>query len=281
MLARLEKREVYVKRAEWEEIKVRQPYVTIATNENIRLKLDTNSVLSREIFCGFEKEELAFVKRFLKKGDVFIDIGAHIGFFSLLAQKLVGSTGRVLSFEPSPATAAQFKENIVLNHSEGIEVFHMAFSNAKGTCEFYVSANGYEAWNSLAKPDVNDAFVPISVPTTSIDEFLADQALAPSGVKLIKIDVEGWEKTVLSGGRQSLAANNAPALLVEFTERNLRNAGCTGEELYRQIESLGYRLYRYDYLANSLQWFPSQEWFSYMNLVALKPYHLQFGIKGQ
>jgi FkbM family methyltransferase len=68
----------------------------------------------------FENDELTFLERYLKEGDVFIDVGANIGIFSLVAAKMVGATGKVISFEPTLSTFQRLNENIILNNFTNI-----------------------------------------------------------------------------------------------------------------------------------------------------------------
>jgi hypothetical protein len=89
---------------------------------------------------------------------------------------------------------------------------------------------------------------------------------------MVKIDVEGWESRVLSGGIVTLSRSDAPVLQVEFTEENARQAGTSCRELYEQLVRLGYTLFTYDKKSNSL--FPDalRDNYPYLNLIACKNY---------
>lgn len=79
----------------------------------------------------YERGFAEFLKQNLKKGDIFIDVGANIGLFTLLSSKLVGNVGRILSFEPNPEIFEQLEVNVNLNNSKNIELFNFALGSWK------------------------------------------------------------------------------------------------------------------------------------------------------
>lgn len=209
-------------------------------SSNIKINLYADSILSRLIYEGFEKEETDYLQYVLKEGDIFIDIGANVGLFSLLASEIVGNKGSVVSFEPSPITAARLIENTKLNNLKNIYIRNVGLSDKKGNLTFYVSKNGYDAWNSFAPSQDNKLEKTISVPTSTLDLELLN--VDKSRVKLVKIDVEGWEKFVLYGGKDFLL-NYSPIVMVEFTEENTFNAGYPVHEIYDIMKNFGYEWY--------------------------------------
>ena len=110
-------------------------------------------------------------------------------------------------------------------------------SNEKGELTFYVSENGYDAWNSFA-PSTGQKMqkeVPVLVSTLDYELDLVEK----SKIRLIKIDVEGWEKFVLWGGKQFFN-NYAPHVMVEFTDENTINAGYYASDIYDIMVAWGY-----------------------------------------
>ena len=97
----------------WHKKFVEKDFFQFNLNDDVRINLYEDSVLSRLIYDGFEKHETNYLSTILKNGDIFLDIGANIGLFSLLASKLVGEQGKVISFEPSVDVFLRLKENIV------------------------------------------------------------------------------------------------------------------------------------------------------------------------
>lgn len=209
-------------------------------NSNVKINLYKDSVLSRLIYDGFEKEETDYLTSVLSEGDIFVDIGANIGLFSLIASKIVGNNGLVISFEPSPITFNRLIENVKLNNLNNIDSRNIGLSNVKDELTFYVSDNGYDAWNSFAPSQDNKLESSIRVLVSPLDAEL--QNIEKSKIKLIKIDVEGWEKFVLKGGSEFFV-NYSPIVMAEFTEENTFSAGYAVHEIYDIMKDFGYEWY--------------------------------------
>lgn len=236
----------------------------------VQMMLYKDNKLSFEIFHGFELDEIDFVNRFLKKGDTFVDIGTNVGLFSLHASAMVGKSGKVISFEPSSATVQRLQENIALNRCNNVEIVPKGLSYESGVLELVVAGNGYDAFNSFAIPSMGAITAREKVEVTTMDEFMKLKGINPKEVKLIKIDVEGWELQVLKGGIAFFGHVDAPVLLVEFTENNAKNAGTSCIELSQFLQTLGYTLYVYDSKLKKLTSEPFGKTYDYKNLIASK-----------
>lgn len=232
---------------------------------NLKIRLYNDSLLSKIIFDGFEKNEFAFVKSTLKEDDIFLDLGANIGLFSLLASKCVGRNGKVVAFEPAPIIYNRLIENTQLNALKNIDARNIGLSNEKGELTFYVSENGYDAWNSFAPSTDGKLQKKILVPVSTIDHEL-DQ-FDKTKIKLVKIDVEGWEKFVLSGGTHFFK-QYAPIVMVEFTDENTINAGYYASDIYDIMVSFGYEWYALK--KGVLVREPKRIHYPYLNLIAIK-----------
>lgn len=231
----------------------------------LKIILYRDSILSKIIYDGFEKEELSFVKETLTEGDIFIDIGANVGLFSLTASDCIGTTGSIISFEPSPITFERLMENISLNAIRNIDLRNIGLSNQSGELNFYVSDNGYDAWDSFAPGQDNKLQKVIVVSVSTLDQEL--EQVDKSRIKLIKIDVEGWEKYVLIGGK-NLFTNYAPIVMVEFTEENTFNAGYAIHEIYDLMVDYGYVWHKIK--DGKLIHDPKKLYYPYNNLIAIK-----------
>lgn len=203
--------------------------------KDLKLNLYKDSILSRFIYDGFEKEEVDFVLKTLNEDDIFIDIGSNIGLFSILASRKVGDKGQVICFEPAPKTYERLLENVELNQLKNIKAINLGLSDSEGELKFYYSDSGFDAWNSFA-PDyrLKKSMV---VKTSTLDKELGE--INKSQVKLVKIDVEGWEKFVIKGGTLFFQ-NYSPIVIVEFTEENTFNAGYSVHDIFTELEKLGY-----------------------------------------
>lgn len=230
-----------------------------------------DSVLSRLIYNGFEETELLFLRRYLKTSDIFIDIGANIGLFSLHAAQVIGNRGKVLAFEPAPVTYSRLLLNVDLNgFGSIITCNNLGLSDKKGHLKMNISSSGYDAWNTFAP--ITRAFFndQIDVPVETLDNYLTEQKMGAKDISLIKVDVEGWETFVFKGASKLLKDKDAPVLLVEFTDEYAFAAGTNCYELYDLIKSYGYNWYMYDDIKNQLLPDPKRLHYPYNNLIAVK-----------
>jgi FkbM family methyltransferase len=183
----------------------------------------------------------------LRPGDVVYDVGANVGFFTVLAAHLVGRTGRVVAFEPLPANVAALRHNVELNRFDNVTIVEAAVAAAAGSAGLVLA--GEPTWAKLApstgeperpttggQPVAAGAPTPaVSVRLVSVDDLLASGALPPP--TLVKIDVEGAELEVVAGMRATLRTHQ-PILLCEMHGKNREFAALLREVAYeaRTIE---------------------------------------------
>ena len=151
------------------------------------------------------------IVRTVRSGDAVFDVGAHIGFFSMLAARCAGPTGRVIAFEPLQPNIDRLRDAVVANDVRNIESYCLALSDRAGDELFALHESSLEGLL------IGDGALPathastISVPTSTIDDLVARGMPAPD---LIKIDVEGAEGRVIAGARDTITTH-PPALLIE------------------------------------------------------------------
>lgn len=236
----------------------------------VKMGLYFDSRLSREIYCDeFELKERQFINAFLKEGDIFVDVGANIGLFTLIASYRVGKRGRIYSFEPCSKTYRRLVNNVELNHMNNVCCYQSALSDHTGQIEMNVSLDGYDAWNSIAQPIAGRSFAIETVCELKWDDFARDHNLI-GRVKLIKVDVEGWESRVLSGGYESFSRQDAPVLQVEFTDQASQSAGTSCQSIYHQLEEFGYQMFIYEEELRRIIPDPMRDSYPYVNLLATK-----------
>lgn len=234
----------------------------------MRLYLDDE--LSRLIYCDeFEMAERLFLNHFLRRGDVFVDVGCNIGLFTLIAARRVGGAGHVYGFEPCSRTFARLEANLRLNGFANVSCYRMSLSDRHGEATLTAPVDGYGAWGSLAHPVRGKSFTTETVAMLPWDDFAQEHQLI-GRVVAMKIDVEGWEARVLSGASKALAREDAPVLQVEFTEEAARAAGSSCAELYHRLEGFGYRMFTYDVERGRLLPDPLRESYPYLNVIAAK-----------
>ena len=239
--------------------------------DGVKIMLEKNNQLSFAIHQGFEQDELDFVRHYLTPGMGFLDIGANIGLFSLTAAKILAGSAPCLAVEPASSTRLRLEENIQLNNQGPyIQILPWAFSDAHGELPLKLAQEGFDAFHSFAHPFMGGQDGVEMVSTQTLDQWKNQNTDLAEKIRLIKIDVEGWEANVLKGGRNWLSQDNAPVLLVEFTEANAQQAGYSCIHLSNLLSELGYRLFRYHPKSKSIKPEPPQQTYDYQNLLAIK-----------
>jgi FkbM family methyltransferase len=160
---------------------------------------------------GGEPEVQAALQRYLRPGMIFYDIGANIGFFSLLAARIVGEHGRVIAFEADPEIAVRLRGHIVRNNFRAISVEEKAVWSEPGTVFFARTDPATSPDRGLGRVVANGAADTIQVDAVSLDAYV-QTAPAPD---FLKCDVEGAEVEVFRGA-QRLLAEKRPVILCEM-----------------------------------------------------------------
>lgn len=215
-------------------------FVVAAIAPGFKLKCDLQDPEQEKIyFYGHyhERYEARLIQQMLAPGEHFWDIGANIGYFSLMAAAALHHTGQVVAFEPGQTAYRRIQENIALNHFSNIQAVNLAASNSAGEAKLYLAreiadtgANLYQGAEGRGEFEI--------IQTITLDAFLSQEHLPPP--HFIKVDVEGAELAVLQGAAQMLATA-APLLLLEMEEKNLRAAGTDKAAVQEWLEPLGYR----------------------------------------
>jgi FkbM family methyltransferase len=254
----------------WAAVAGRRGTFVTKLQPNLRIRLYGDSELCRLIYCrNFEMGEREFVNHFLRPGDVFVDVGANIGLFTLIAASRVGPTGKVIAFEPTPETYERLVGNVRLNRLCNVDCVKSALSDHTGELDLARSADGFDAWNSFAAPTKGQTALRERVGVIEWDCYAKAHRLS-GNVTMMKIDVEGWESRVLAGGREMLSRSDSPVLQVEFTDDAAQAAGSSCRALYEFLESLGYRMFVYDADRRSLAQNGLRDRYPYANLLAVK-----------
>ena len=164
---------------------------------------------SRYYEADYEPETFRFFHENLKTGDTVLDIGGHIGLFAVVTAKLVGPTGKVFSFEPTPFTRGVLQQVVDLNQcSETVEVCGEAVSSKRGETVFFDTGDTISNANSLVKTVRSKREIPITL--VSVDGFVKERGLT---ARCLKIDVEGSEMDVLTGARETFLTMHPVARL--------------------------------------------------------------------
>ena len=182
---------------------------------------DTKYVLidlsSLSIFYkNYEPNVLRIILNQLSKGDVFIDIGAHIGKYSFLSAKKVGANGKVIAVEPNPIAFKALKSGIKENRLANVIPLNIAVSNNNAIIQFYLFRSSVGSGMKVSEGSYNTIFVKSMTLDTLVN------ILKLNRVNFIKIDVEGAELEVLMGAMNTLI-NYKPQLIIEVWDINFKN----------------------------------------------------------
>lgn len=195
------------------------------------------------IYSGLdEPDEMGFLLHVLRSDDLFVDVGANVGVYSVLAAGVTGAP--TIAFEPAPATFNDLRENLALNRIElKVDSRNVAIGATHGTIRFS-TVRGPQ--NHVLREDESVATA-VEVPIHPLDEALAGRV--PT---LLKIDVEGYEGAVLDGGRRTLESPTLLAVIMEIGKHTARY-GHDEMTLRRQMQAFGFTMCRYDAIARTLE----------------------------
>jgi FkbM family methyltransferase len=211
---------------------------TIRTRHGFRMRVNLGDWLGRHVFVAgdYEYGTARLIRSLLKSRDLFVDVGANVGFFTLLGARCVGSRGSVFAFEPLDELRRELLGNVRRNQYTHVTVRGEAVSDRTGVVPYYAAQPNHLGCSSLRRLDQASDIV--AVRTVRLDEVLPRERR----IRLIKIDVEGAELRVLEGMGDRLASDR-PDIVVEITDSYLRGFGDSAEALSRHLSSLGYHMY--------------------------------------
>lgn len=195
---------------------------------------------------GFAESDVSYyLLKYLNKGETFIDIGAHFGFYSLLASDIVGQEGRVLSFEPTTSTFNQLSKNITNSNNDNIKIYNLAAFNLKTEMEFNDYGIIHSSFNSFFanRGEKNLECRKVKVRAVIVDDFL-EENLPGGRINLVKIDAESSEFQVLTGLQNTIQKYH-PVIILEVGDFSIRGSK-NSRELIELIESYGYHSFELD-----------------------------------
>ena len=199
----------------------------------INYDLDISHVVDHAIYYGYPEDEMKIVEDTLKQATTIIDIGANIGAFSLHFARL-NPKATILGFEPHPRTFARATRNIGLNQFSNIKLINLGLGKAQETVKLYEVNEHNPGMNRILATASDKPFVEIKIDT--LDHVLAGFGI--ERVDFIKIDVEGYEMSVLEGATKTLASK--PMMFIELDDSNLRDQGASAVKLINLLKASGY-----------------------------------------
>lgn len=180
------------------------------TISGFKLKLPTKYF--RLFPANYEQSSFTFFKKHLKPGDTVIDIGAHIGLYSVFFAKT--TKGKIFSFEPTPGTASVLRKTVKINNCQkNVQVFQAAIAEKQGLATFYADDADVHTGNSLVALELgNDSKRKgaYQVPVMSVDQVRQENNIT---INFLKIDAEGVELDVLKGARNTFLTDRPKGIL--------------------------------------------------------------------
>ncbi|BAY33767.1 methyltransferase FkbM family protein [Nostoc carneum NIES-2107] len=214
---------------------------TFTLIDGSRFDYSLKSALGQALFIqSFETSEIEFVRQSLKKGDIFLDVGANGGLYTVIAAKQIGHTGHVYAFEPGLRELSLLRHNIAVNNLSNVTVIEKAVSNQKGKTQFAISHDG--AMNSFKVTNHPQQKIKEwqTVEIISLDDFI--QEFNVGKINFIKIDVEGAEHLVLEGAKNILS-HHKMIILFEAAEINAASFGYSVHNFLQELINLGLTIY--------------------------------------
>ena len=187
---------------------------------------------------AFEVETTKLFETLIKPGTVVIDVGAHVGYYTLLAARAVGPTGKVFAFEPDESNYSLLIKNIEINGYTNVVAVKQAVSNYVGysTLELSPWHSGIHHIDYSGRKQSNS----VQVETTTIDTFLGNHEIP--GIGLVKIDVEGSEQRVLDGMSQLLENAGELNVILEYHPPLLERAGVDPREFIHALTTSNFNV---------------------------------------
>ncbi len=192
-------------------------------------------------YSNFEPNETKLIQDIIDKGDVILDIGANIGYYTLQFSKLTGRNGLVYAFEPEPKNFNLLKKHIELDKCSNVILINKGVSNKESTIRLYLSdinIGMHRAYKSLVCSNQY-----IEMDTIILDNYFID---TEEKIDFIKIDIEGYEYFAFQGMKAILKRNNQIKIMMEFSPISIIESGETPYDLIRFLNSLHFEFYDID-----------------------------------
>lgn len=219
------------------------PFVAgLGRGNGLRFECDVRISASREAyFIGkYEPQETCVVRSILRPGDVFVDVGANCGYYTLTAAGLVGPSGRVVAFEAHPGIYETLMRSIGLNHLPYVTALNVAVADGPGTLS--MSGDAEATALGMARVVVGDGpEARIQIRAAALDDLLDDAGV--DRVDLLKMDIEGAEALAIRGMSAGLRRGRYRRILLELHPRQIGELGEKVEAIYRTLAEAGYVAY--------------------------------------
>ena len=202
-----------------------------------KMLVDPKASMGQLISGVYEPLMTEHIKNEIRKGDVVLDLGANIGYYTLVFAKLVGEDGKVFAFEPDPDNFAMLKKNVELNGYKNIFLIQKAVSNKNGKARLYLCEEN-KADHRIC--NLNDGRKSIEIESVRLDDFFKKY---DGKIAFIKMDIQGAEGEALQGMQNLLKKNENVKIVAEFWPVGLKGFGVEPESFLGMLLKYGFTIY--------------------------------------
>lgn len=206
--------------------------------------LNLNDVgISRELLVKgiHEKESTRQIQKELRPGMTIVEVGANIGYYSIIEAKVIGKTGKIYAFEPSSENIQLLRANLALNSlNDMVTVIPKAVGAVSGNQKFYImSKRNMSSFYRRKEDEVIKLVDTVDVPTVTLDEYFSGKV----GFDYLRMDVEGYETEIIKGMRNMLTSGHGPqGMFIEVHSQLLNEAGGSCRDFVMELSLYGYEV---------------------------------------
>lgn len=218
-------------------VKIGDHQMFLDENDSLRL-------LENRVYEAFQTE---LIKKQIKYDDVVLDLGANIGYYTLIFAKLAGQNGKIFAFEPDPGNFSLLQKNLQINHYHNVTVINKAVSDKNEKIRLYLSENNqgdHRIYDSF------DDHQSVEIETIRLDDYFENY---PGKINFIKMDIQGAEGGAVKGMIQLLQKNRNLKIVTEFWPGGLKRFGVEPGEFLNLLTNQGFRIYHIDKLEKTIK----------------------------
>ena len=212
--------------------------------DDLQVEIDSREEIDwAQLFLGgYEPHMTHLFEKLLPAGGVAVDVGANVGAHTLTLATLVGTQGRVLAFEPNPATRRKLQVNLSLNALSQVDVFGVALGNTNEQLQLRVPRSDSLQASNPGLASLHALETPHDLVNVDVRVFDEVVGLKLERLDVVKIDVQGYEQAVLEGMKSSLR-RFCPAILFEYEDWAWEKSGSHWLRVYEDLSVCGYELW--------------------------------------
>jgi len=229
-------RPVSIYRSKLQNYIIRKYSSNCITVEGRKLMIDPDQML-REMILHKEGKLTKLARKFLKNGDIVLDLGANIGFFTCLYADIVGEEGHVFAFEPEPHNFSLLKKNIEINGYRNVTVEQLAVAEKTQKTKLYLSKNPVD--HSIYFRDY-DPRETIDIQAISLDDYFKDSNIV---INYVKSNMQGADFPAFLGMTELIKKSEKIIMTVEYYPQLIRDAKLQPDEFIKKLHNFGFKLY--------------------------------------